>query len=231
MVSPSCDAGVGQFTSKVVGCGFTNFSDGLAAATSIVGASTNSRNVVFFLSDGLSNRGGGTFDANLTALGASGATVHTFAVGSGSSCLGGTAGTLQEIADDTGGTCTEVISPADLPDTIPDLFSSSLDSLVVTLVWTDPSAAAQSMLALAAAVLLSPSTWILALVLVLGALGRWHRAALRILAEVEVELHADALPHVGPRGGGHRAAEDLEAAHLPDLARSLDLDPLGEILG
>jgi hypothetical protein len=129
VVAPSCDAGVGQFTNKVVGCGFTNFSDGLAAANDIVNASTNSRNVVFFLSDGLSNQGGGTFAANLAALGSTGATVHTFAVGGGSSCLGGVAGTLQEIADDTGGTCTEVISPADLPDTIPDLFSSSLDSL------------------------------------------------------------------------------------------------------
>lgn len=133
VVSPSCDAGVVQFTNKVVGCNFTNFSDGLAAATSIVNASTNSRNVVFFLSDGLSNRGSGTFTANLAALGATGATVHTFAVGSGSSCEGGSAGTLREIADGTDGICTPVISPADLPDTIPDLFSSSLDSLMLSV--------------------------------------------------------------------------------------------------
>jgi len=46
----------------------------------------------------------------------------------------------------------------------------------------DSHAAGQSMVALAAAVLLSPSTWILALVLALGALGRWHRTTLRILA-------------------------------------------------
>jgi hypothetical protein len=46
----------------------------------------------------------------------------------------------------------------------------------------DPSPAAQSTVALAVAVLLSPSTWVLALVLAVATLGRWRRAALRVLA-------------------------------------------------
>jgi hypothetical protein len=45
----------------------------------------------------------------------------------------------------------------------------------------DPSAAGQSLVALAVAVLLFPPTWALALVLALGVLGRWRRATLRLL--------------------------------------------------
>ncbi len=129
VVSPDCNAGVGQFTNKVVGCDGTNFAAGLAAATTVVNASTNGTNIVVFLSDGLSNLGGGDFAANLAALQATGAQVQTFAVGAGSSCTGGTAGTLQQIADATGGACTTVVSPASLPDIVPDLFASTLDTL------------------------------------------------------------------------------------------------------
>ncbi len=129
IVSPFCDAGVGQFTPKIVGCDGTNFSAGLAAATSIVGASTNGTNLVVFLSDGLSNLGGATFAADLAALAATGAVVQTFAVGTGSSCAGGSAGTLQQIADATGGSCTTVADPSDLADVVPDLISSTLDSI------------------------------------------------------------------------------------------------------
>jgi hypothetical protein len=129
VVSPDCDAGVGQFTDKVVGCDGTNFAAGLAAATTVVNASTNGTNIVVFLSDGLSNLGGGDFAANLAALQSTGAQVETFAVGAGSSCTGGSAGTLQQIADATGGSCTSVVSPASLPDIVPDLFSSTLGDL------------------------------------------------------------------------------------------------------
>lgn len=133
VISPDCAAGVQQFTNKVVGCNGTNFAAGLAAATSVVTASTNSSNIVVFLSDGQSNAGGASFAGNLSALVATGATAHTFAVGSGSSCTGGTAGTLQEIADDTGGTCTVVASPEDLEDIVPGLISSTLDSIELSV--------------------------------------------------------------------------------------------------
>jgi hypothetical protein len=46
----------------------------------------------------------------------------------------------------------------------------------------DPTPATWSMAALAVAVLLSPSAWILALVLGFATLGRWRRGALRVLA-------------------------------------------------
>jgi hypothetical protein len=51
------------------------------------------------------------------------------AIGTGNSCTGGTDGTLQQIADATGGACYEREDPGDLPDIIPDLISTSLDSL------------------------------------------------------------------------------------------------------
>ena len=133
VVSPDCNAGVQQFTPKVVGCNGTNFAGGLLAATSIVGTSTNSTNIVVFLSDGESNVGGGDFNTNLTALAATGAVVQAVAVGSGSSCAGGTAGTLQQIADATGGTCQFVADPADLATVVPDLVGSTLDSIELSV--------------------------------------------------------------------------------------------------
>lgn len=131
--STTSDGGVGQFTGKSAGGGSTNFTAGLQSALSIVQASTNSRNIVVFLSDGVSNTGASGFSGAVNALAAAGATVQSVAVGSGSSCGGGSAGTLQQIADGTGGECREVVDPGNLPDIIPDLVSSSLDSLSISV--------------------------------------------------------------------------------------------------
>jgi hypothetical protein len=127
-----CPAGVAQFTNKNVGCDGTDYSAGLASAKTVVDASTNGINLVIFLSDGLSNQEDPPgFDANLAALAGTGAVVHSFAVGSGSSCVGGANGTLQEMADATGGSCTPVPDPANLPDILPDLISTTLESLEI----------------------------------------------------------------------------------------------------
>jgi hypothetical protein len=125
------DGGVGQFTDKPVGQ-FTNFAAGLQSVLDVVNASANAQSTVVFLSDGESNAGGSAFSAAVSAL-AGRAVIHSIAVGTASSCTGGTDGTLQEMADGTGGTCTHVPDPGDLPDLIPGLFSASLDSLEIAV--------------------------------------------------------------------------------------------------
>lgn len=125
--------GVNQFTPKAVNSGATNFTAGLQAALVSVQASTAASKNVVFLSDGLSNQGGGGFNAAVAALDAAGATIYSFAVGAGSSCLGGTNGTLQAMADATGGSCTGVPNPADLPDIVQNVTATELQSVSLTV--------------------------------------------------------------------------------------------------
>lgn len=131
------NAGLAQFTPKAVGCDGTDFSAGLAAAKTVVDATSNTFKIVAFLSDGLSNQEDAPgFDANLANLLSTGAVIFSFAVGSGSSCGGGSNGTLQQMADASlatngAGACTEVVVPADLPDILPDLIGSTLESLEI----------------------------------------------------------------------------------------------------
>ena len=121
--------GVNQYTIKSTTGSATNFAAGLEKALVVVSASTNSKKIVVFVSDGVSNQGGSGFNAAVSALADNGAVVHSIAAGTGSSCTGGTDGTLQQMAVGTGGTCTYVEDPGLLPNIIPDLISSSLDSL------------------------------------------------------------------------------------------------------
>ena len=122
-------SGVGLFTPKGEG-GATNFAAGLQAALTIVQADTNPNAVVAFLSDGESNTGSlPSFNSALSALDAENATVHTFAVGGGSSCSGGSFGTLNQVAAATGGTCTSVSDPSSLPDVLPAAIAADLTAL------------------------------------------------------------------------------------------------------
>jgi hypothetical protein len=120
---------VGQYTAKNVPDA-TNFTAGLQQAKTIVDASTSGANIIVFLSDGLSNQGGAGFNAAVSAL-VGQATIFSFAVGAGSSCTGGTHGTLQAMATSTGGSCTPVPNPANLPTILPDLLSTELLSVKV----------------------------------------------------------------------------------------------------
>lgn len=131
VTSATSSGGVVQFTSKSSGGGSTNFAAGLAAATTVVNASSNGTNIVVFLSDGGSNTGGSSFGAALATLASTGAVVHAYAIGTGNTCNSGSAGTLQQIATATGGTCTPVPDPGNLPDIIPDLIGSTLESLEI----------------------------------------------------------------------------------------------------
>ena len=131
--SATSAGGVGQFTAKSSGGGATNFTAGLQAALTVVNASSNSKKIVVFLSDGGSNAGAAGFNAAVSALATAGATVQTIAVGSGSTCTAGTAGTLQQIAAGTGGQCREIVDPGALPNIIPNLISSTLQSLDISV--------------------------------------------------------------------------------------------------
>jgi hypothetical protein len=112
--------------------GTTNCAAGLTDALSLVtsGSNTNGHNFVIFASDGLCNTGGSVSTA-ANALGATGAVVHSVAIGSGSNCTsnGGT-GTLGQIPQN-GGSCTAVPDPGMLPAIIQNLIGSHLNSLAL----------------------------------------------------------------------------------------------------
>jgi hypothetical protein len=111
----------------------TNFEAAVRQACTLVQQSTNSNNIVVFLSDGFANEGANAIDDLPCSPKA--ATFHTFAVGSGSSCsnTGGGRGSLQQIAAATGGTCTNVTNVANLPDVVPGIIASQLTKLELTV--------------------------------------------------------------------------------------------------
>ncbi|GAB3447163.1 choice-of-anchor P family protein [Actinophytocola sediminis] len=119
----------GLFTAKSVPTG-TFFPDAVVDTTTVTAAQTESRKIVVFLSDGFS---GGDVNPALDAVPAN-VDIHTFAVGSGSACQGADYNTsLQVIADRTGGDCTPVPDPANLPDVLPQLLESTLTGLTASV--------------------------------------------------------------------------------------------------
>jgi len=145
-VVDSLSAGlIGQFTNKTVGGSSTNYAAGLQAASALVAAASGTQVNVVFLSDGESNAGSlADFNTALTSV-SGGATIYPFAVGGGSSCGGGSAGTLDDMATASGTTCFAVPDPADLPDVITNVTGTTLKTLSVTLdgnpVVSNPSTA------------------------------------------------------------------------------------------
>jgi hypothetical protein len=134
------DGGVNLFTFHNVG-NTTNCTAGLQAALPPIQASTNSNNVVVFVSDGQCDATGlGGFDAAIAALVAEGAVIHSVATGTGNSCGSGAGLTLQRMADASDGTCTFIEDPGNLPNIIPDLIGTSLDSLTLSIDGNPPTA-------------------------------------------------------------------------------------------
>ncbi|MCT2583589.1 choice-of-anchor P family protein [Actinophytocola gossypii] len=120
---------VGQFSVRNVSTG-TFFPDAVIKATTVTDAQSESRKIVVFLSDGAS---AGNVNPALDAV-PENVDIHTFAVGGGSACqTGAYDASLQVIADRTGGTCTHVPNPANLPDVLPDLLASELSSLTASV--------------------------------------------------------------------------------------------------
>lgn len=131
----SADSGglLGLFTPRSVGSA-TSYGAGIDAAETIVGASAQASQVVVFVSDGLNNTAPSVATA-LAGLPAS-AVVHTFAVGADADCDvadNPALGTLRDIADATGGTCTNVPDASDLPSILPGVIMANLVGLELTL--------------------------------------------------------------------------------------------------
>lgn len=107
--------------------GGTEFDAALAAVQSLLVA--GEQNFVIFLSDGESNLSTGP-GSPLQAVADAGATVLTFAVGTGTAgCAAGES--LRDIADATGGTCTEVTNPAQLSTALTGLSVTGIDRVEI----------------------------------------------------------------------------------------------------
>ncbi|QFZ19424.1 vWA domain-containing protein [Saccharothrix syringae] len=118
---------VGLFTGKPVGTG-TTFVPAVQSATTVTNAQSQPRKIVLFLSDGFASGDvtgvAGAVPANVDYF--------TFAVGPGSACNSGDYNaSLQAIADLTGGTCTAVPDPANLPNVVPGVIASQLTDLTL----------------------------------------------------------------------------------------------------
>jgi len=108
----------------------TDFAEAAQEACSNAALASSPNKMVVFMSDGEANTG--AYVNTVLPCVAEPATVfHTFAVGSGASCNADPngLGSLQDIADLTGGTCTNVGDPADLPDVLPGIIVGTLKSL------------------------------------------------------------------------------------------------------
>jgi hypothetical protein len=127
------NGGLAQFTLKNAGQ-FTNFEAAVAAATTLASSSSAGTKIVVFLSDGVASAGGTVAD-EVTAAAAAGVRFETFAIGSGSSCsnTGGGRGSLDDIANGTGGTCTAVTDLSQLPDVVPGVIDSQLTQVALSL--------------------------------------------------------------------------------------------------
>jgi hypothetical protein len=127
------DSGFWQFSVKNTPDIFgTDFAEAAGSACTLAGSLSTLTKQVVFVSDGVANAG-----ADVTTVLPCGTVVfNTFAVGPMSSCAGDPSGlgSLQEIANLTGGTCTEVVDPTDLPDEIiPAIVQSQLTEVAVSL--------------------------------------------------------------------------------------------------
>ena len=130
---------VGQYTAKGGDATATNYAAALQQALSELNASTDSRKLMVFASDGVSNTGGlAAFNAAVSAIAATGTIVNSIAI-AGGSCTGGSDGDLADIAVN-GGTCFTVPDPNDLPDLIPDLIGSTLTKVEMTVDGGTPTA-------------------------------------------------------------------------------------------
>ncbi len=115
--------------------GGTNYERAINLACSTLAGSSQPNKYVVFMSDGRSTAGAAPRD-RLPCVGQSGVGFHTFAVGEGVSCatLGeGNRGSLQEMADITGATCTNVTDPSDLRGLLEDLVRPEITGLSLSI--------------------------------------------------------------------------------------------------
>ena len=133
LVSPSADADhdgvpdVVQAMRRLRSNGATNFVEPARTACELLAPSTADNRLAAFMSDG---QGSGDLSAVVPCSPA--VTFQTFAVGTDSTCTGGTVGTrLADLASYTGGVCTSVRGVVDLPDLVPAVLASQLDGVAL----------------------------------------------------------------------------------------------------
>jgi hypothetical protein len=145
---PTPGFGLARFTPRFTTGALTNFEAAVERSVATANASTLPSKLVVMLSDGIANEGIG----GLTSFGASAdgqfadrtrfrdwveavagdVRFITFAVGSSASCSAYNGyGSLQLIAEATGGTCSLVTNPATLPDVLPRVIETALAGISV----------------------------------------------------------------------------------------------------
>lgn len=129
--SPGDPAVNAALTSLVPGGG-TDFDAALTQTVSLyTSASADSRKVAFLFTDGESSLSTGPGSPLADAV-AAGIQVNTFAIGEGAApCEAGQP--IQQIADDTGGTCTNVTDPAQLAAVLEGLVPAGLERVEVSI--------------------------------------------------------------------------------------------------
>ncbi len=106
----------------------TSYGAGLEAMVPVLTADDQYRDILIMLSDGHNNAEPTVFEV-LPTLPAD-TIVHTFALGPKASCDGGKQlGSLRDISDATGGSCTEVPDVSDLPMVLPEVIAAQLTGL------------------------------------------------------------------------------------------------------
>ncbi|HET6684114.1 MAG TPA: vWA domain-containing protein [Gaiella sp.] len=125
---------VGQYTGKDGDANGTNYAAALQQAVNELNASTDTKKLLVFVSDGLSNAGTlAAFNAAVAAI-PTGTIVNSIAI-AGGACTGGSAGDLADI-----GPCVNVPDPNDLPDLIPNLIGSTLTKVELSVDGGTPTA-------------------------------------------------------------------------------------------
>ncbi len=116
--------------------GATNIPAAANAACNVLAGSTASTRIAVFMSDGASNRGGAV--ANVLPC-ANPTVFEAFAIGASNTCTSGRVGAkLQDVADLTGGTCTNVPDVGNLPDILPGVVGARLVSALLSIDGADP---------------------------------------------------------------------------------------------
>ncbi len=130
------NGGVRLFTSRGAGAG-TNYAAGIQAACTVANQATTEDPLVVFLSDG-DNLLGSDITTQLPCTNA--AEFQTFAVGAGATCAGDPTGrgSLAELASLTGGACTNVLSPADLPRILSETLTPDITSVTASINGSSP---------------------------------------------------------------------------------------------
>jgi hypothetical protein len=130
---------VGQYTGKDGDANGTNYAAALQQALNVLTASTDSKKLLVFVSDGLSNQGSlAAFNAAVAAIDGTDTIANSIAI-AGAACTGGSAGNLADIAVN-GGSCISVPDPNDLPDLIPNLIGSTLTKVEMSVDGGTPTA-------------------------------------------------------------------------------------------